>query len=216
MPRIYDLSEYSQRLNNVHLIVGDGLCSNIYVIGLEKITIIDAGIGNWMNPIFPQLNLIGAKVKNIDEIILTHAHHDHVMGVFLILEKVKPKVFVHFEDTKYIASRLGDNLVKVKDGDKIDSDQGKLEVYWTPGHTVGSMCLYQREKKILYSGDTVFPDGGFGRFDGESGSLNSIINSIKKLSNLDIEVMLPGHGFPVFKGSNEHILLSLENASQWS
>lgn len=215
MPRIYDLSEYSNLLNKVHLIVGDGLCSNIYVIGSEKITIIDTGIGNWMNPIFPQLNKIGAKIKDIDKIILTHAHHDHAMGVFLILEKVKPKVYIHFKDTQYIASRLGDYLVKVKDGDVIDTEQGRLEVIWTPGHTSGSMCLYQRERKLLYSGDTVFPDGGFGRIDGESGSLNSIINSIKKLSNLDVEVMMPGHGFPVLKDSNKHISLSLKKASYW-
>ena len=214
MPQVYRLEDYNPELRDVSLIVGDGLCSNIYVIGKEEATIVDTGVGNRMNPIFPQLAELGVQPENIKQVILTHAHHDHAMGAFLILEKANPKIYVHEKDTKFIASSFGDTLVTVKEGDVIDTPIGSFTVYWTPGHTGGSMCLYNAEHKILISGDTVFPDGYYGRYDGESGSLEAIIHSLKKLTELDCEIMLPGHGSPVFRDANSHIKLSYTQASR--
>ena len=214
MPKVYRLEEYNPELKDVALIVGDGLCSNIYVIGKEEATIVDTGVGNRANPIFPQLAELGVQSENIKQVILTHAHHDHAMGAFLILEKAHPKVFVHEKDTKYIASSFGDALVMVNEGDVIDTPIGPFTVYWTPGHTSGSMSLYNKEHKTLISGDTVFPDGYYGRYDGENGSLESIINSLKKLTELDCEIMLPGHGSPVFMDANSHVKLSYTQAAR--
>ena len=214
MPRLYRLEEYNPVLKDVSLIVGDGLCSNIYVLGKEEATIVDTGVGNRANPIFPQLAELGVMPENIKQVIITHAHHDHAMGAFLILEQANPRVFVHEDDTKYIASSFGEALVKVVEDDIIDTAIGSFEVYLTPGHTNGSMCLYNAGKKILISGDTVFPDGSYGRYDGESGSLDAMIDSLKKLTELDCEIMLPGHGSPVFQDANSHIQLSYNQASR--
>lgn len=214
MPRVYRLEEYDPILKDVALIVGDGLCSNIYVLGREEATIVDTGVGNRANPIFPQLAELGILPENVKQVIITHVHHDHAMGAFLILEQANPKVYVHEADTKYIASSFGDALIKVVEGYTIDTAIGTFKVYLTPGHTNGSMCLYNNEKKILISGDTVFPDGYYGRYDGESGSLEAMIGSLKKLTELDCDIMLPGHGSPVFQDANSHIKLSYEQASR--
>ena len=214
MPQIYRLENYNPELKDVALIVGDGLCSNIYVIGKEEATIVDTGVGNRANPIFPQLAELGVMPENIKQIILTHAHHDHAMGAFLILEQANPKVYVHEKDTKYIASSFGELLVKVEEGNVIETPIGPFTVYWTPGHTTGSMCLYNPDHKILISGDTVFPDGYYGRYDGENGSLEAIIESLRKMTELDVEIMLPGHGSPVFQDANSHIKLSYNQASR--
>ncbi|MCW4049974.1 MAG: MBL fold metallo-hydrolase [Candidatus Bathyarchaeota archaeon] len=214
MPQIYDLGQYSDVLKDVHLIVGEGLCSNIYVVGKEKATVIDTGVGNRTNPVWPQLEELGIKPENVSKVILTHAHHDHAMGAFIILERASPKIYVHEKDTQYIAYRFGELLVKVNEGDIIETELWPLEVYWTPGHTSGSMCLYNKEKKILFSGDTVFPDGNYGRYDGESGSLEAIIGSLEKMNKLDVEVMLAGHGSPVFSDANKHIEQSFNQASR--
>jgi len=53
MPKIYDLGEHSERLKDVSLIVGEGLCSNIYVIGREEAVVVDTGVGNYANPVWP-------------------------------------------------------------------------------------------------------------------------------------------------------------------
>ena len=215
MPRIFDLNEYSEKLNNLHLIIGEGLCSNIYVIGNNKAIVIDTGVGNYANPVWPQLEELGLTPDKVKGVVLTHAHHDHAMGAFIILERADPKVFVHKLDTTYIASRFGQNLVTVEDGDLIETELGPYKVIWTPGHTEGSMCLYNEEEKILFSGDTVFSDGSFGRFDGESGDLKSIIKSLKKLSELEVDIMLPGHGPPVLENASEHIKQSYINAFRY-
>lgn len=216
MPRIVDLGRRLERLNNVNLIVGEGLCSNIYVIGKERAVIVDTGVGNYANPVWPQLEQLGVEPENIDGVVLTHAHHDHAMGTFIILERAEPEVFVHRLATKYIASRLGSNLVIVEDGDVIETERWPLEVIWTPGHTMGGICLYARDDRVLFSGDTVFPDGYYGRCDFGSGSLEDIIESLRKLSELEVDVMLPGHGGPVLEGASKHITLAYRNASSYA
>jgi glyoxylase-like metal-dependent hydrolase (beta-lactamase superfamily II) len=213
MPRIYDLGEYTEKLESVSLIVGEGLCSNIYVVGKENAVIVDTGVGNSTNSVWPQLEELGVAPVNVKGVVLTHAHHDHAMGAFIILEKANPRVFVHTMDTKYIASRFGANLVKVEQGDLIETERWPLSVIWTPGHTEGGMCLYNAEKGILFSGDTVFPDGYYGRYDGESGSLEAIVESLRKLTEIDVDIMLPGHGSPVFEGAGEHITKAYRNSS---
>lgn len=216
MPQVIDLGNDSPKLKGVHMIVGDGLCSNIYVVGRERATIVDTGVGNRANPVWPQLEQLGIKPGNVERVIITHAHHDHAMGAFLILEKAKPKVYLHEADAKHISSSLGDSLVAVKEGDVIETELWPLEVIWTPGHTEGGMCLYAREQRILFSGDTVFPDGYFGRFDGDSGSLESLVESIRKLAKLRVDVMLAGHGVPVLGGAEENIKLALRNAALYA
>ena len=212
MPQIIDLQKDTPTLKGVKMIVGDGLCSNIYVVGREKATIIDTGVGNRLNPVWPQLKELGIEPENIDKVVITHAHHDHAMGAFLILEKAKPKVYVHDKDSKYIASSLGESLVVVKEGDVIETELWPLEVIWTPGHTEGGMCLYARGPRILFSGDTAFPDGYFGRFDGETGSVEDLVESLRKLAKLKVDAMLSGHGVPVIRGAEDNIKLALRNA----
>ena len=216
MPRIYDLGEYVEKLRKVHLIVGEGLCSNIYVIGRDTAFIVDTGVGNYVNPIWPQLEELKVEPEKIKGVALTHAHHDHAMGVFIILQKAEPKVFVHKHDSQHVASRIGSNLIQVKEGDVIETELWPLKVIWTPGHTEGGMCLYNESEGILFSGDTVFPEGNYGNYHGESGSLTSMIDSLRKLSELNVGVMLPGHGSPVFEDADEHIRSSYRNASQRS
>ena len=215
MPTVHDLGERSEALRGVHLIVGEGLCSNIYVLGRERATVIDTGVGNRSNPLLPQLKQMGVEPANIDKVILTHAHHDHAMGAFLILERASPRVYVHERDTAYIATHLGASLVKANDGDVIETELWPLRVLWTPGHTEGGMCLYNAERRVLFSGDTVFPDGYYGRYDGESGSLEAIQESLRRLNGLDVDVMLPGHGEPVLSDGHRHIEMALMNATRW-
>jgi len=215
LPKIFNLGEQNPALSGVSMIYGDGLCSNIFVLGREHAALVDTGVGNWMNPVWPQLTELGVGPGQLEKVILTHTHHDHFSGLFLIMEKVRPKVYIHSKDTKYIAKHLGDMLVKVEEGEVIDTELWPLEVIWTPGHTEGGMCLYNRERRILFSGDTAFGDGYFGAFQGESGSYRQLVGSLKKLTELKVDVMLPGHGQPIYDDPEGNLMLAYQTASNW-
>jgi len=67
-----------------------------------------------------------------------------------------------------------------------------VKVFVTPGHSPGSVSLYLEEDKILISGDVVFA-GSVGRTDFPGGSTSLLRKSIDRLSQLDVEYLVPGH-----------------------
>ena len=68
-----------------------------------------------------------------------------------------------------------------------------FEVFKTPGHSPGSFCLYWPTRKVLFTGDLIF-SGGVGRTDFLEGNPESLKRSIERMFQLEIEVLLPGHG----------------------
>ena len=75
----------------------------------------------------------------------------------------------------------------LKEGMVLDIGKWKLEVMETPGHSLGSLCLYERNEKVLFSGDTVFPDGNIGRTDMYGGDTSELVRSIERLTRLGCE-----------------------------
>ncbi len=85
----------------------------------------------------------------------------------------------------------------LKDGDSVDLGGVSLEVFHTPGHTRGSICLYEPVSKSLFTGDTVFVDS-IGRYDFVGGDYDSLRKSVERLVHLvgkqGVERIYPGHG----------------------
>jgi len=88
-------------------------------------------------------------------------------------------------------------------------------VIHTPGHSPGSICLYEPGKKWLFSGDTVFAYGSFGRVDLPGGSARELIKSLEMLSRLDVENLYPGHEEVVEGDAKLHIARSLKIAKMF-
>jgi len=142
-------------------------------------------------------------LKDIDSIALTHMHFDHSGGAEAFARATNAKVYISEKDgellrkkdkkaTGYespIAEMPDVELVYVKEGDMI----GPLRVIETPGHTSGSICLYEPEEKLLFTGDTVFANG-IGRFDMPTGNQEELKRSLMKLSELEVRILYPGHG----------------------
>jgi glyoxylase-like metal-dependent hydrolase (beta-lactamase superfamily II) len=90
--------------------------------------------------------------------------------------------------------------VKLEDGDTIFNDSFEFEVLWTPGHSPGHICLYERERRFILTGDHVLyettPHVGLNPQSGDD-PLGNYISSLKKLERLKVHFILPGHG-PMF------------------
>lgn len=142
----------------------------------------------------------------VDIILITHAHVDHIMYLYELKETNGCKVFCGWKEKEDIETLSEKTLIDwadkeilpvkidrgLKEGDRIELGEIVLEVIETPGHTDGSVCYYDREHKILFSGDTWF---GYttGRWDLPSGNYNELMKSLEKIKKLEIEYLFPGH-----------------------
>ena len=176
-----------------------------YIVACEKTkkaAVIDPGGSE--EEILAEIDEMGVDVEYI---IATHGHPDHVCGNRIIQEATGAKIIMHSADVQFFGksevknyfSMLGleatpDPDIEVKEGDKIVFGEVELEVLHTPGHTPGGICLYNAPD--LITGDTLFV-GGLGRTDFPGGSHQDLLDSIHtKLLTMDPEtVVWPGHGY---------------------
>lgn len=207
-------------------LLGQGLDCNVFIIESKgESLMIDSGLGGRMTPSFGSHNkstdiLENAIIsKKIKKIFLTHGHIDHVGGIMTLQTKLELEVITseieaqHLKagDSSYIEPFMGskcspiDISQEVFEGDVLNIGNFSFEVFHTPGHTHGSISLWDGENQILISGDTVFPQGSFGRTDLYTGNSKDLVESLKSLSELEIQVLLPGHMPPVISSTNSPI-----------
>lgn len=154
-------------------------------------------------------NFIEEKGLKLTHIINTHLHIDHVAGIPFLRKKYGAPILAH-EGDKFLGEGLAQQarmfgldlpLDKIeiseyiKAGDKIKIGKGELEVISVPGHSKGSVALYDKAGGYLISGDALFK-GSIGRTDLPGGNYRELIDSIESelLSLPDSTVVFPGHG----------------------
>lgn len=151
------------------------------------------------------------KVKNI---LLTHAHIDHVLGLQWAYDKYDVPVLLHLNDKELLdrapmsAMQFGfaftpfvGNLEFLNDGDVIKLGDGEFKILFVPGHSPGSIAFYNEKEGFVISGDVLFY-GSIGRTDLYKASYEQLIDSIKTkllVLNPDTKVY-SGHGDPTTIG----------------
>ncbi|MEM2143670.1 MAG: MBL fold metallo-hydrolase, partial [Candidatus Thorarchaeota archaeon] len=107
------------------------------------------------------------------------------------------------------AFRVGHLL---EEGNTLEFGDLSLRVLHTPGHSAGSICLHEERLGIIITGDTLFPGGSFGRVDLPTGNYQDLLASLKRLSEIDFEIALPGHMNPIRRDAKRAAYLSYEVA----
>jgi len=192
------------------------------IIGTSKTLLIDTGTGMRLDNLVASLNEI-LNGRKLDYIIATHRHHDHAGGVSKLVALFGSEAFMSEVDgvpikegdsISTLAAPFGLKIEPVdvkylKEGAHIDLGGYVLRVLETPGHTIGSICLYDETTGALFAGDTVSLDG-VKRLDTPTASHIQLGESLKRLSELNVSGIYPGHGIPAEKGTNIKILKSLK------
>ncbi|MGV8152496.1 MAG: MBL fold metallo-hydrolase [Candidatus Nanoarchaeia archaeon] len=158
----------SQISPNVWQLYFDTFGSCVYVLKLEnKNFLIDTSSLQAREELLEDLNSLNLNPEQIDYIILTHTHWDHTGN----LELFKSAKIINQNNL----NQLPETIKPIK----------------TPGHTKDSICFLYKD--ILFSGDTIFENGGVGRTDLAGGNEKELEESIKTLNTLKYRVLCPGH-----------------------
>jgi len=162
----------------------------------------------------------GIKLEAVKRIILTHTHMDHIGCLSEILKEMPhAELWVHRlegellekgDDRAVYGMEMFKGMCQMQYGLKPDAFRFKVhkmleggeklnignmewEVIHIPGHSLGGIALYHREKKVLIPGDVVYADYAIGRFDLFGADASALKKSLIKLSGLDVDMLLPGH-----------------------
>ena len=224
-----DSKQISEKIHLFDLDFTDQIRNHLYlIVDQDEAVLIDAHIGQAAEKVIEKIEEI-IELNDLKTILLTHGHYDHIGACPLLEEKTNASIAAHIADAQFVEepwtqfvtlyqdfnisaqayqdfiTMVGGRGVKITealhDGDNIKVGSLNLEVIHTPGHTPGSICLYEPETKIMFSGDVLIPSQFLPITLGVFLDAAKQIQSMKRLSELNIRVLCPGHE-PILQGAD--------------
>jgi len=203
--------------------------SHVYVIGdpaSKDLSLVDVGLTGKGNYKIESLKKMGIDLASVKRIIMTHTHLDHI-GCLAEIKKAIPgaELWVHqyeaqpmeegddraiygmdtFKGMCQMQYGIAPDAFKFNVDRKLEGTEtleiGSMvwEVVFIPGHSMGGIALYEPVHKILIPGDVVYADYAIGRFDLYGADASQLKESLNKLAELDVDILLPGHN-QIIKG----------------
>jgi glyoxylase-like metal-dependent hydrolase (beta-lactamase superfamily II) len=183
-----------------------GACKAYLVKGSRKNLLIDTGLPSDAEAIGRQLHTLGLSFADIHIIALTHEHIDHIGGVpffpagTVVAAHAMAANKIGLQDEFVLMSKAFGHKVDdfhidihLHHGTLIDVGGTALLTLHTPGHCSGSVCLYEPEHQILFTGDTIFAGGTLGGIF-PSGNISDYVGTLQQLRNMKVKELYPGHG----------------------
>lgn len=226
-----------QIIKNIFIIEDDTLKANVFILLRDDgYCLIDTGIFMKTKHLIQILEDNGFPISDLKMIILTHCHCDHIGGAAELVRRSGAKLAAHMDDVPFILQQdviegtYHDLMLEeqkymrqfgcvvqridrvLQDGDMIDD----LQVISVPGHTPGSIALYQAEERVMFFGDVIRNNKKNGLVIGVPEKFNSDTEQVhvdaRKLLGYPIEHALFGHGSPIVKDAGR-ILMTIELSS---
>jgi glyoxylase-like metal-dependent hydrolase (beta-lactamase superfamily II) len=170
----------------------------------DRNTLIDAGSSNLANLgyFMREMSIVpkGIGKMAVEQVILTHEHFDHAGGLPGLDRQFAPLTLSWLPN--------GARHQALVDGMRLRVGDREALVLHTPGHSQDSICIYVPEEALLFSGDTLF------RISDTKGSYpRAYMESLERLSRLEIRTVYPGHGAPIRGDVGAFIRASIENVA---
>lgn len=169
--------------------------SNVYLLNFEEPIVIDTGSRAQRDLLLRFLDKV-RPLEEVKHVIFTHLHYDHIGNFDLFknarfyASEAEIKCFEKEPEATTLDRDMAEKFT-VKLEPAVDM-QG-LQVVPTPGHTVGSICLWYAQDRILFSGDTLFNSKRTGRADLPTSIPSNLHESIMKLVHYNFKILCPGH-----------------------
>jgi hydroxyacylglutathione hydrolase len=179
-----------------------GFTSNTFLVTGERTVLVDVGNG------FDVVTVAREYTDDIDAIILTHTHPDHVGNLGTVVDEFDVDVWGYDTDQPGVEH-------VIEDGERVQLGDHAYEALHTPGHKNDHLCFYSDPAGVLFAGDLVFANGGFGRTDLEEGDRRALIESIQRVTDRvsdDLTELHTGHGPSVTTNPAHDIELALQAA----
>ena len=189
-------------MEHLHRVVGP-LATNVHVIADERKR--EAIAVDTATPCLAWVaDELAARDWTLKLIVSSHGHWDHIGDNAAVAEHTGAGIAIHALDRDRLSHPRSANApfeippsvpaVDLAEGGEVRFGEIRLRVLHTPGHTEGSVCLYESDQGLLFSGDTLFA-GGWGRVDLPGGDPDQMVASLGRLLELEDRVRVyPGHG----------------------
>jgi glyoxylase-like metal-dependent hydrolase (beta-lactamase superfamily II) len=178
-----------------------GMTSNVFLVDGERTVLVDVGMQ------FDVVSETKSYVDDIDAVVLTHTHSDHIGNLGDVTDTFGVDVWGVDPEQSGVDHAIEDQA-------QITIGDHSYEAIHTPGHKDDHVCLYSVASGVLFAGDLVFANGGFGRTDLEEGNRGVLVDSIQRLLETveSCTEMHTGHGPSVTTNPKQDIELALQAA----
>ncbi len=187
-----------------------------WILDCEKTILIDGGMtSEHVKGIGKELESIGKSWKDVDLILVTHKHGDHVNNLPELVELTGAPIKAHELEAPLVEAAKGVKVEGMKDHEVLPYCGG-IEIIHVPGHSEGNSCFYLKEKKAIIAGDTIRADvPGVITPPPERYCLDveEATREIKRLLDYDFEYLIYTHGEDIMSDAKEMVRKLVEETS---